>query len=112
MPNKPGILDRTSPQTSKTGIFSHVGFLPNLLEQRTGMLTLQDNSPRHQTRRPRWRDPELVRRREVLCKQVNLAVARAFVLKDAKAHLKTMVLSSYVNAAVPGGYCWPTICSL
>ena len=76
------------------------------------MFTIQDDSARHRTRQPRWRDPELVRRREVLRKQVNLAVARAFVLKDAKAHLKPLVVWPYLKAAVPGGHCWSTICSL
>jgi hypothetical protein len=89
----------------------HVGFLPNPLEVQTTMISIQDDSPRHRTRYPRWRDPELVRRREVLRKQVNLAIARAYVLADPKAHLKPQVAWPYIKAAVPG-YLWPTICSL
>ena len=72
----------------------------------------QEDSNRHRIRQPRWRDPELVRRRKVLRKQVNLAIARAYVLEDPKAHLKPMVAWPYLQATVPGGYCWPTICSL
>src|ERR1017187_4667627 len=67
----------------------------------------QEDSNRHRIRQPRWRDPELVRRRKVLRKQVNLAIARAYVLEDPKAHLKPMVAWPYLQATVPGGYCWP-----
>ena len=67
------------------------------------------NAPR--PRRPRWRDPERAWQREVLHQQINLAVARAFVLSDPKAHLKPDVLWPYMQVAVPGGYC-PTVCCM
>ena len=91
---------------------NHVGFLPEPLEEPTIMFFPQDdglNTPR--PRRPRWRNPERTRQREVLHQQINLAVARAFVLSDPKAHLKPDVLWPYMQAAVPGGYC-PTVCRL
>ena len=91
---------------------NHVGFLPEHLEEPTIMFFPQSdcaNAPR--PRRPRWRDPERARQREVLHKQINLAVARAYVLADAKAHLKPDVLWPYMQAAVPGGYC-PTVCCM
>jgi hypothetical protein len=89
----------------------YVGFLPKPLEVHTSMISIQDDGPRHRTRQPRWRDPELVRRREVLRKQISLAIARAYVLADPKAHLKPLVAWPYIKAAVPG-YLWPTVCSL
>jgi hypothetical protein len=47
----------------------------------------------------------------VLHQQINLAVARAYVLADPKAHLKPEVIWPYLQVAVPGGYC-PTVCRL
>ena len=90
----------------------YVGFLPEPLEEPTIMFFPQNdclNAPR--PRRPRWRDPEKTRQREVLQQQIKLAVARAYVLSDPKAHLKPEVLWPYLQAAVPGGYC-PTVCRL
>ena len=89
----------------------YVGFLPNPLELQTSMFSIQDDSPTQRPRYPRWRDPELVRRREVLRKGISLAIARAYVLADPKAHLKPLVAWPYIKTAVPG-YLWPTICSL
>jgi hypothetical protein len=40
-----------------------------------------------------------------------VAIARAYVLADPKAHLKPLVAWPYIKAAAPG-YLWPTICSL
>ena len=45
----------------------------------------------------------------MLHQQINLAVARAYVLADPKAHLKPEVVWPYMQVAVPGGYC-PTVC--
>jgi hypothetical protein len=59
----------------------------------------------------RWRDPELIRQRQVLHERINLAVARAYVISDSKAHLRPRVVWPYLKATVPGGY-WPTLCRL